>query len=89
MRKARPKWTVILLYPDYVTDDFGGEIYVGWVSCKDPHKAAAIAQKKAWKANGGNEDCVSFKPEDMRPIAVFKGRHTLKLDATCFEGVKQ
>ncbi len=86
MKKARKKWTVILLYPDYATDDFGGDIYVGWVSCKDPYKATAIAQKKAWKANGGNEEYISFKPEDMRPIAVIGGYHKLELDATSFMG---
>jgi hypothetical protein len=89
MRRARNKWTVILLYPDYATDDFGGDIYVGWASCNDPLKAAAIVQKKAWKANGGSEGSIR-NPEDMRPIAVLKGHHALELDATNFEekGVK-
>ncbi len=85
MRKARKKWTVILLYPDYAADDFGGDIYVGWVSRKDPYKAAAIAQKKAWKANDGEEGNID-KPEDMRPIAVIGGYHKLELDAGSFMG---
>ena len=84
MRRTRPKWTVILLYPDYATGDFGADIYVEWAACKDPHKAAAIVQKKAWEANGGEGGTI-HKPEDMRPIAVLKGHQTLELDATCFE----
>jgi hypothetical protein len=83
--RKRPKWTVILLYPDYCTDDFGGDIYVGWVACNDPHKAAAIAQKKAWKANDGPEGSID-KPEDLRVIAVISGHHKLELDATSFMG---
>jgi hypothetical protein len=87
MRKTRPGWTVILLYPDYATGDFGADIYVERSSCRDPYKAVAMVQKKAWEGRGGELGAIN-KPEDMRPIAVFKGRHILRLDATNFEEVK-
>jgi hypothetical protein len=83
-KKEKPKWTVILLYPDYATGDFGADIFAGWASCNDPHKAVAIVQKSAWEANGGRKGSINA-PEDMRPIAVLKGHQTLELDATCFQ----
>lgn len=74
-----PVYTVICLYPDHATEDFGADIYVGTASAEDGYKAAEQVQQRASEDNAGN-----IPPEDFRPIAVMAGDITLELDATNF-----
>jgi len=72
-------WTVILLYPDYMTDDYGADIYVDWARTASPEKATAIVKRKA--ANAQNQDDGIVNADDFRMIAVWQGRTTLALDS--------
>lgn len=86
MRKYRfrGRWmTVILLYPDYMCDDFGHDIYVEWAKvparAKDPVAAAVrIVRAKARKANPVYKD---MTPEDFAVVAVMAGKITLLADS--------
>lgn len=78
-------FTVILLYPDYATGDFGADIYVDVAEAKDPYEATGMVRKIAAAANTVEEGCYNTIPaEDFRPIAVFKGDLPVELDATNF-----
>jgi hypothetical protein len=77
---AGDPYTVICLYPDYITGDFGADIYVNTVAAKDAYKAASDVQLMAMEAN--SDTCC--EPEDFRVIAVIKGDVTLELDASNF-----
>ena len=76
-RKRQPTprhrwWTVLLLYPDYMTED--------WARTATPEKATAIVKRKAARAQ--NQDAGNINADDFRMIAVWQGRTTLALDAT-------
>lgn len=82
-RKARRWWTVLLLYPDYLTDDYGGDTYLAWALTATPEEAVPSAQCKAADAQRDLSATVSpdIDPHDFRMIAVWPGRTTLALDA--------
>ena len=73
-------WTVMLLYPDYMTEDFGADIFVDWALTATAQEAAAIVRRKAAEVQtiGSPEELAN----DFRMIAVWPGRTTLALDAT-------
>lgn len=82
--------TVILLYPDYMSDTYGADIYVGWalvpLDASDGHKGLEIACKlavdlvreDAERANPVHPDCGA----DFQALAVFRGRHEAIADST-------
>ena len=83
--RRKPKrrwWTVLLLYPDYMTDDFGTDIYVQWACTARPEEAVPIVQRKAVEAQRdlSKRASVDMDPDDFRMIAVWRGRSTLALD---------
>lgn len=83
-RKTRRRWwTVLLLYPDYMTDDYGEDIYVEWAFTGKPEEAVPIVQRKAAEAQRdlSHAASVDTDPEDFKMIAVWAGRTTLALDA--------
>lgn len=67
-------YTVILMYPDYVADDYG-ENYLAHVDATDPTEAVKVAQRQAMKENGNEPDDDGFDREAAAyaPIAVFDG----------------
>ncbi len=78
-------WTVILLYPAYLTDDFGSDIYVDWALTPTPEEAVPVVQRKAVEAQRdlsekATADTVE-NPDDFAMIAVWAGRTRLCLDA--------
>ena len=82
-RKARRWWTVLLLYPDYLTDDYGSDTYLAWVRTVTPEEAVPSAQRRAVAAQ---RDCstgatVDVAPDDFKMVAVWRGRTTLAMDA--------
>ena len=86
VKKCKPKrswYTVICLYPDYLTDDFGADIYVDWVLAPDPVQAGLGGQKKAVAAQD-RDNPSEIPADDFRVIAVLKGRHTLAADAASY-----
>lgn len=76
-------YTVILLYPDHATGDYGADIYVEYSPKADPYEAAEDVRRMAAEANGDNERG-AIPADDFRPIAVIEGDHVLALDATSF-----
>jgi hypothetical protein len=70
------KYTVILLYPDHATDDFGGETWISTIEAANAPEAIAATQKKAAEQNEVEQ------PEDFRMLAVFIGEPTLILRST-------
>lgn len=82
-----PTWTVILLYPDYMTDDFGADIYVDSAEANDPYEAVKIVQETAASAaSAAFAYSADFHetPDNFRCIGVIKGKHNFVLDATSF-----
>jgi hypothetical protein len=65
-------YTVILLLPDYATDNFGRDTYCDHVTSIGPASAIEVARRNCMEANdGGTID----EPEDLFVIAVFSGHH--------------
>lgn len=62
------KYTVILIYPDYLADNYGEEFYIAHVEAETTSRALALAQKYAFESNGG----ANF-PEDFALCAIFHG----------------
>lgn len=78
----RKQWyTVICLYPDYLTDDFGGDIYTGWARAEDGYEAGRKAQARAKYATGES----ARDAADFRVIAVLRGKHQLEMSALGFD----
>jgi hypothetical protein len=66
-RQRKPRFTVVLLYPDYATGDHGADIHVATVSAKDAKAAVVAAWKAAYKGAAVNA------ADDFRPILVLAG----------------
>lgn len=64
---GKRKYTVVLLRPDYVTDDYGHDVVVAHVEEKDVVSAQRTAQKEV-----SLKDEQQF-PEDYHILAVFEG----------------
>lgn len=81
-KKQLPVFTVVLLYPDYATGDFGADVYIDCVSAKDEFAAAKKVQQLAHQANR------TIRTADFRPVLVLAGDCQVRADATSFEGGK-
>jgi hypothetical protein len=80
-------FTVVLLYPDYATEDYGADISVQWVTVpKGPIEtmrtdAARVARIGCMGDNSGSE--FGEPPgADLRVIAMFEGHVGCVADAT-------
>jgi hypothetical protein len=62
-------YTVVLLYPDYATDDFGADTYTTCVRAVDEYAAEPLAQAEALADNLG----IIEDATDFRPILVLEG----------------
>lgn len=68
------KYTVVLLRPDYIADDYGKDIYIAHVEAINPDDAIIEAQRQAWAAdiydgtNGEDGD-----PNDYALSVMFEG----------------
>lgn len=82
-KPTRRWWTVLLLYPDYLTDDYGQDIYVDWACTATPEEAVPVVQRKTVEAQRdlSRASSVDLDPKDFKMIAVWHGRSTLALDA--------
>lgn len=85
-RPRRRWWTVMLLYPDYLTDDYGEDIFMDWALTPTPEEAIPVVQRKAVRAQRDITDPDAGdgidNPEDFKMIAVWRGRTVLELDAS-------
>ncbi len=84
--KKKTKWfTVILLYPDYATGDFGADISVRWVRVeagKDELSLAATAAREQCIKDNASGEFGDPPGSDLRAIAVLEGRRKIVADAT-------
>ena len=71
------KFTVLLLRPDTISDDFGQDTYLAHVEGSSPGLAMEKAQMEAWvEDNGGPndiEDDAPGGPDDYGVLCVFEG----------------
>lgn len=72
-------FTVVLLYPDYMTDDFGAEMYVAVEEGEDAYAAVKEVQRQAKRVNTSAIDA-----EDFRAVLVLAGDVEVVLSATNF-----
>ena len=76
-------WTVILLYPTYLTNDYGSDIFVEWALTRTPEDAVPVVQRKAVESQQDlSDDSTVDTVDDFKMIAVCAGRSRLVLDAT-------
>lgn len=67
-------YTVLLLRPDYMTDNYGQDTYQSWVLAVDVAAAIRAAQEGANASDAaGVEELGS--PEDYFVLAVYEGHH--------------
>jgi len=76
MENNRP-FTVVLLYPEYATDDFGGDVYI---NCAHAGSAQEAVKEVQYQAHMAQVDC-GIDPNDFRMVAVFEGDVPLALNA--------
>ena len=71
------KYTVILLYPDFVADEFGHETYMTSVEAKNPKSAVKKARMEVLSASRAeNEGESEYEdPTDLFVVAVIEGEH--------------
>ena len=69
-------YSVLLLYPDYMTDNFGQETYYTFVTAPDADAAIAAAQQEAVQVNTGEgEEPDAEATADFLPLLVLEGHH--------------
>lgn len=74
--KTKRKWyTVVLLYPDYVTDHYGTDTYVDWALGVDFDGAVEVARRKAMKANSSDDGKGAIgNPDDFAVVGGVEGK---------------
>lgn len=79
-RKSTRYYTVILLYPDYVTDNFGQDTFMTSVRAADVQEAQMLAQEEAWEplreSYGDPDNNHAVDLDDMFVIATIRGKHS-------------
>lgn len=73
-------YTVLLIYPDYLAENYGEDFYTAYVRAKDPKEAITLAQQEAILAQDYYQ---FFDPNldgycplaDFAVVAVFAGKH--------------
>lgn len=65
------KYTVLLLYPDYMASNEGTETFHAWVQAGNAENAILYAQCQALDHN----DIPRHKVEDFKALAVYKGHN--------------
>ena len=68
------KWTVILLYPDYMSEVFGHDTFMTTVHAVDPEGAVKAAREEASVSNTEDSDD-PVNGGDFFVIAVIEGEH--------------
>lgn len=62
-------YTVILLYPDYLANQYGEEYYFAWVKARSPKRAPVLARKQVANNLGDRVQ----NPDDFLCVAVYAG----------------
>lgn len=64
------KYTVLLLYPDYIAESYGEDTYLGWVVADNPEKALKTARREVMN----RQPCgLRRTAADFFCLAVFEG----------------
>lgn len=67
-------YTVLLLRPDHVADNYGQDTYQAWVGALNPRQAVRFAQDEACHADFGDDPCGN--PDDYHVLACYAGKLT-------------
>lgn len=67
------KFTVLLLYPDYVASNYGQETYMTSVAASDAKQAVSLA--RAEMRENQKEDVGPIPDDDMFVVSVIAGEH--------------
>lgn len=67
-------YTVILIYPDYIAEQYGEEFWISHVEAEAPAQAVEAAQREALEANPIHTGEVDSHT-DFAVVAVFEGHH--------------
>ncbi|MCK9521180.1 MAG: hypothetical protein M0R74_19480 [Dehalococcoidia bacterium] len=65
----KKKFTVVLLRPDYIADEFGKDIFSDYVMAYGPDGAIAQARKHVVESDGVSEEWA----EDYHALVVYEG----------------
>ena len=65
-------YTVLMLYPDYLADQYGQDTYLAHVEAENHAKAIRKAQVKALRAQG---TCAGASADDFYPLFCTEGHH--------------
>ena len=71
-------YTVVLLYPDYLTNDYGADLFVWTARAETPQEAVVIAQHEAMKSNADTAD----ETFNFKMILLLEGEPKILGDAT-------
>ena len=63
-------YTVLLLRPDYIADEFGHDTYLAYVHARTPREAKRVAQDEVRLVDGDAADS-----EDYHPLFIIEGHH--------------
>ncbi len=71
-----PSYSVLLLYPDYMSDVWG-KSYYSFVEANDPEQAVEVARQACMQANTEEGGFAGVStPEDLACLLVIHGRHS-------------
>jgi hypothetical protein len=79
-----PKYSVLLLYPEQLTQDQGLELYMSWVAANDIDTAIELAQDQAFETTkkqletlieAGRKIIIDFTKKDFIPLGLIEGWH--------------
>lgn len=75
---AKRNYTVILLFPDYLADNYGEETFLTTVRATNVLEAQMRAQEEAWapyRAEYGDGEDGAVDLDDFMVIATIRGAH--------------
>ena len=68
------KYSVLLLLPDYLAEDFGSDTYLAWVTARNATQAVRTAQDQA--ADQHQSEGAECNAGDYHPLLVAEGEIT-------------
>lgn len=68
-------YTVLLLRPDYLADEFGVETLLFREEANTPGGAVVSAQERACEFDADGPEDDSINPDDYHPLLVIEGHH--------------
>jgi len=79
-------YTVVLMYPDYMTGDYGADVYVGRVNARTITEAIGAAKQHMARRIERNMGVKLRGVEGLRMVLVLQGNVNVVADATWSEG---